>query len=133
MSNRLLHSKGPITWPRLFAKAKLARGEGLGMQMLEHPQTSNKPAKKLKAKKVAALVAARSHGTTRAAGVVLGESPNRLVYCSLTKGFTPQVCGQESQNFLERQVVGLAPFPPLVGPRSAKHCKCVASVACPKG
>ena len=49
------------------------------------------------------------------------------------------MCGQKSQSFLERQVVGLAPFPPLVGPDSCKHCKCgqpqgVAHVAfkCPE-
>ena len=51
LSIRLLRSKGPIatTWPRLFAKAKLARDGSLGMQMPKHPQTSNKAGKKLKA------------------------------------------------------------------------------------
>ena len=53
----------------------------------------------------------------------LEQAPRRL-HCSLTKGVIPEVCGQKSQNFLERQVVGLAPFPPLVGPGSCKHCKC---------
>ena len=42
----------------------------------------------------------------------------------LTKGIIPQVCGQKAQSFLEHQVVGLASFPPLVGPSSCKHCKC---------
>ena len=42
----------------------------------------------------------------------------------LTKGKIPQVCGQKAQRFLEHQVVGLAPFSPLVGPSSCKHCKC---------
>ena len=55
---------------------------------------------------------------------MLGESSSRRLYCSLTKGVIPQVCGQESQNFLERQVVGLTPFLPLVGPGSGKHCTC---------
>ena len=57
-------------------------------------------------------------------GRLLGESSNRRLYCSLTKGVIPQVCGQRSQNFLERQVVGLPPFPPVVGLMSPKHCKC---------
>ena len=95
-----------------------------GMQMPKHPQTSNKAGKKLKARKAAALVAAQSHRTSRAAGPLLSEGSNRRLYCSLTKGGIPQVCGQKSQSFLERQVVGLAPFPPLVGPSSCKHCKC---------
>ena len=92
--------------------------------MPKHPQSSNKAGKKLKARKAAALVAAQSHRASRAAGALLSEGSNRRLYCSLTKGVTPQVCGQKSQSFLERQVVGLAPFPPLVGPSSCKHCKC---------
>ena len=74
--------------------------------------------------KAAALVAAQSHRASRTAAASLSESSNRRLYCSLTKGVIPQVCGQKSQSFLERQVVGLAPFPPLVGPSSSKHCKC---------
>ena len=124
LSNRLLHSKGPKTWPRLFAKAKLAQGENLGLQMPKHLQSSNKTGKKLKARKAAALVAAQSHKASRIAAASLSESSNRRLYCRLTKGLIPQVCGQKSQSFLERQVVGLAPFPPLVGPESCKHCKC---------
>ena len=46
------------------------------------------------------------------------------LYCNLTKGTIPQVCGQKSKSFLERQVVRLAPFHPLVGPSSCRHCKC---------
>ena len=94
----------------------MARGEGLSMRMPVHPQTSNKPAKKLKAKEVAASVAVRSHKASRAAGAVLGESSNWRLYCSLTKGIIPPVCGQESHNFLERQVVGLSSPPPFVTP-----------------
>ena len=37
--------------------------------------------------------------------------PALLKIYILTKGVIPQVCGQKSQSFLERQVVGLAPFP----------------------
>ena len=57
LSSSLLHSKGPATWPGQFARAKVARGEGLGMQMPEHPYTSKNPAKKLQARKVVASVA----------------------------------------------------------------------------
>ena len=92
LSNKLLHSKGPVTWPRLFAKAKLALGEGLGMQMSEHPRTSKKSAKKPKAEKAAALVATRCHRASRAAGVVLGESSNMRQYYGPTEGFIHQVC-----------------------------------------
>ena len=118
LSNRLLSSKGPKTWPRLFAKAKLARGESLGLQMPKHPQSSNKAGKKLKARKAAALVAAQSHRASRTAAASLSESSNRRLYCSLTKGLIPQVCGQKSQSFLERQVVGPVSFSPLVWPDS---------------
>ena len=125
LSNRLLRSKGPTTWPKLFAKAKLARGESLGLQlhMPKHPQSSNKAGKKLKAKKAAALVATQSHRASRAAEALLSGGSNRRLCCSPTKGVIPQVCGQKSQSFLERQVVGLAPFHPLVGPSPCKHCK----------
>ena len=61
LSNKLLSSKGPKTWPRLFAKAKLARGESLGLQMPKHPQTSNKAGKKLRTRKAAALVHTTSY------------------------------------------------------------------------
>ena len=141
LSNMLLNSKGPTTWPRLFAKAKLAQGESLGLQMPRHPQSSNKAGKKLKARKAAALVAAQSHKASRVAAASLSECSNRRLYCTLTKGLIPQVCGQKSQSFLERQVVGLAPSHPLVlvGPDSCQHCKCgqpqgVAHVAfkCPE-
>ena len=88
LSNKLLSSKGPITWPRLFAKAKLARGENLGLQTLKHPQTSKKAGKKLRARKAAALVAAQSHRASRtaAASLHVSESSNRRLYCSLTEG-----------------------------------------------
>ena len=91
--------------------------------MPTHPQSSNKAAKKLKARKAAALVAPQSHRASRAAAALLSEGSNRRLYCSLTKGVIPQVCGQKSQSFLERQAVGLAPFLPLVGPDSCKRCK----------
>ena len=74
LSNRLLSSKGPKTWPRLFAKAKLVRGESLGLQMPKHPQTSNKAGEKLRARKAAALVAAQSHRASRTAAASLSES-----------------------------------------------------------
>ena len=124
LSNRLLSAKGPTTWPKLFAKAKMAHGGGLGMQMPKYPQTSNKAGKKFRAKRIATTIVAQSHRASRAAGKLLGEGSNRHLYCSLTKGVIPQVCGPKSQNFLERQAVGLAPFPPVVGPTSSKHCKC---------
>ena len=87
--------------------------------MPKHPQSSNKAGEKHKARKAAALVAVQSHRASRTAAASLSEGSNRRLYCSL-----PQVCGQKSQSFLERQVVGLAPFPPLVGPDSCKNCKC---------
>jgi len=124
LSNRLTRSAGPNTWPRALAKARLAQGRGLGMQMPKHPQTSNRIGKKRRAREAAAKIAAQSHKASRAAGAKLSEGSNRRLYCSLTKGVIPQVCGQKAQNFLERQVVGLAPFPPLVGQGSNKHCKC---------
>ena len=108
LSNRLLCSKGPSTWHRLLAKAELARGEGLGPQMPKHPQSLNKAGKKLKARKAATLVAVQPHRASRAAAASLSEGSS-----SLTKGLIPQVCGQKLQSCLERQVVGLAPFPPL--------------------
>ena len=124
LSNRLLCSTRPTIWPRPIAKSKLARGESLGLQIPKHLQSSNKAGKKFKAKKTVALVAAQSHRASRAAGALLSEGSNRRLYCSLTKRLIPQVCGQKSRSFLERQVVGLAPFPTLVGPSSYKHCKC---------
>ena len=107
--------------------------------MPKHPQTSNKAGKRLRARNAAALLAAQSHRAFRIAAASLSESSNRRLNCSLTDGLIPQVCDQKSQSFLERQVVGLAPFPQLVGPDSCKHCKCgqpqgVAHVAfkCPE-
>ena len=82
--------------------------------MPKHPQSSNKAGKKLKARKAAALVAAQSHRASRAAAASLSEELEQAPVLQSHEGGNSQVCGQKSQSFLERQVVGLAPFPPLV-------------------
>jgi hypothetical protein len=56
-----------------------------------------------------------------ACGSAVGPS-NMKLYCSLAKWQFPKVCGQASQSFLERQVVGLAPYPPQTGPTRACQC-----------
>ena len=116
LTNRLTRSKGPGTWPRAPAKARLAKGNSLGLQMPKHPQTSNQVGKKRRARKATARIAAQSHRASRAAGATQSEGSNRRLYCSLTKGVIPQV-------FLERQMARLAPSSPLVGQGSNKHCK----------
>ena len=66
----LLFAKGPLGISYLiFTKAKLAQGEGLGMQMTKHPQTSNEAGnrKKLKAREATIVIVAQPHRASRAA------------------------------------------------------------------
>ena len=122
LSNKLKQAKGPDTWPRQFAKARLAAGKDLGLTLPNFPQRTNKLGSKLRARKMAKREAMMSRRKLReACSSAVGPS-NRKLYCSLAKGQFPKVCGQASQSFLERQVVGLAPYPPQTGPTRACQC-----------